>query len=79
MHRGIAGDNAGRDSRRNRLTRRATEWYGQWSPAEFDEIVFGQPNDLVQLGARSLEGMNLKVDLTGKRLVAGGPMMAAAA
>jgi predicted aspartyl protease len=42
-----------------------------------DEIVFGEPGDLVLLGARSLEGMNLKVDLTGKRLVAGGPMMAA--
>jgi predicted aspartyl protease len=42
-----------------------------------DEIVFGEPNDLVLLGARSLEGLNLKVDLTGKRLVAGGPMMAA--
>jgi predicted aspartyl protease len=42
-----------------------------------DEIVFGQPDDLVLLGARSLEGMNLKIDLTGKRLVAGGPMMAA--
>jgi predicted aspartyl protease len=44
-----------------------------------DEIVFGEPNDLVLLGARTLEGMNLKVDLTGKRLVAGGPMMAAGA
>lgn len=43
-----------------------------------DEVVFGEPNDLVLLGARTLEGMNLKVDLTGKRLVAGGPMMAAA-
>jgi predicted aspartyl protease len=42
-----------------------------------DEVVFGEPNDLVLLGARTLEGMNLKVDLTGKRLVAGGPMMAA--
>jgi predicted aspartyl protease len=43
-----------------------------------DEIVFGEPDDLVLLGARSLEGMNLKVDLTGKRLVSGGPMLAAA-
>ncbi len=41
-----------------------------------DEIVFGDPSDLVLLGARTLEGMNLKVDLVGKRLVAGGPMMA---
>lgn len=44
-----------------------------------DEVVFGEPTDLVLLGARTLEGMNLKVDLTGKRLVAGGPMLAALA
>jgi hypothetical protein len=43
-----------------------------------DEIVFGEPGDLVLLGARSLEGLNLKVDLVEKRLVAGGPMLAAA-
>jgi len=42
-----------------------------------DEVVFGERNDLVLLGARTLQGMNLKVDLTGKRLVPGGPMMAA--
>ena len=44
-----------------------------------DEIVFGEPDDLVLLGARTLEGMNLKVDLVGKRLVSAGPMLAAAA
>ena len=44
-----------------------------------DEIVFGEPNDLVLLGARSLEGMNLKVDLVEKRLVAGGPVIVAIA
>jgi predicted aspartyl protease len=44
-----------------------------------DEIVFGEPGDLVLLGARSLEGLNLKVDLVGKRLVSAGPMLAAAA
>jgi predicted aspartyl protease len=43
-----------------------------------DEVVFGEPGDLVLLGARSLEGMNLKVDLVGKRLVSAGPMLAAA-
>jgi len=43
-----------------------------------DEIVFGEPGDLVLLGARSLEGLNLKVDLVGKRLVSAGPMLAAA-
>lgn len=42
-----------------------------------DEIVFGEPNDLVLLGARTLEGMNLKVDLVGKRLVSAGPILAA--
>ena len=44
-----------------------------------DEVVFGEPDDLVLLGARTLEGMNLVVDLVGKRLVAAGPMMAAVA
>lgn len=43
-----------------------------------DEIVFGEPGDLILLGAHSLQGLNLKVDLVGKRLVAGGPMLAAA-
>ena len=44
-----------------------------------DEVVFGEPNDLVLLGARTLEGMNLKVDLIGKRLVSAGPILAVAA
>ena len=44
-----------------------------------DEIVFGEPGDLVLLGARTLEGMNLVVDLVGKRLVGAGPMMAGVA
>ena len=44
-----------------------------------DEIVFGEPNDLILLGARTLEGMNLKVDLVGKRLVSAGPILAASA
>ena len=44
-----------------------------------DEVVFGEPGDLVLLGARTLEGMNLKVDLVGKRLVSAGPIMAALA
>ena len=42
-----------------------------------DEVVFGEPGDLILLGARSLEGLNLKVDLVGKRLVSAGPMLAA--
>lgn len=44
-----------------------------------DEVVFAEPGDLILLGARSLEGMNLRVDPREKRLVAGGPMDAAAA
>lgn len=42
-----------------------------------DEVVFGEPGDLVLFGAHSLETLNLKVDLVAKRLVAGGPMLAA--
>lgn len=44
-----------------------------------DEVVFGEPGDLTLLGARTLEGLNLRVDLHTKRLVAGGPILAAAA
>ncbi len=42
-----------------------------------DEVIFGQPGDLQILGARSLEGMNLRVDSRAKKLVAGGPILAA--
>ena len=44
-----------------------------------DEVVFGEPNDLVLLGARTLEGMNVKLDIIGKRLVPAGPVLAAVA
>ena len=43
-----------------------------------DEIVFGEPGDLILLGARSLEGMNLRVDPFNKALVDAGPAPAAA-
>jgi predicted aspartyl protease len=43
-----------------------------------DEVVFAEPNDLELLGARSLEGLNLRVDSRAKKLVAGGPILAAA-
>jgi len=43
-----------------------------------DEVIFGEPGDLEILGARSLEGMNLRVDARAKKLVAGGPILAAA-
>ncbi len=44
-----------------------------------DEVVFGEPSDQVLLGARSLEGMNLKLDIVAKRLVPAGPVLAACA
>ena len=42
-----------------------------------DEVVFAEPGDLALLGARTLEGLNLTVDATRKRLVAAGPLPAA--
>ena len=42
-----------------------------------DEVVFAQKGDLKLLGARSLEGLNLRVDSLQKKLVAGGPVPAA--
>jgi len=44
-----------------------------------DDVVFGEPGDLVLLGARSLEGLNLRVDPVSRRLVDAGPAPAAAA
>src|SRR2546430_8650735 len=38
-----------------------------------DEVIFGEPGDLQILGARSLEGMNLRVDSRTKKLVRAGP------
>jgi predicted aspartyl protease len=43
-----------------------------------DEVVFAEDGDLLLLGARSLEGLNLTVDPAQKRLVASGPLPAAA-
>src|SRR6185312_1310688 len=42
-----------------------------------DEVIFGEPGDLEILCARTLEGMNLRVDPRAKKLVAGGPILAA--
>lgn len=44
-----------------------------------DEVVFAEPGDLLLLGARSLEGLNLTVDARLKKLVAAGPLPAAGA
>jgi predicted aspartyl protease len=44
-----------------------------------DEVVFAEPTDTVLLGARSLEGLNLRVDPGHKQLVDAGPILAAPA
>jgi predicted aspartyl protease len=43
-----------------------------------DEVVFAEPGDMVLLGARSLEGLNLRVDSRSKQLIDAGPIVAAA-
>lgn len=42
-----------------------------------DEVVFAEKGDLLLLGARTLEGLNLTVDSRLKKLVAAGPLPAA--
>jgi predicted aspartyl protease len=42
-----------------------------------DEVVFGEPGDLTLLGARSLDGLNVRVDPVGRRLIDAGPAPAA--
>jgi len=42
-----------------------------------DEVVFAEPGDLLLLGARTLEGLNLRIDPAKKKLVAAGPLPAA--
>ena len=42
-----------------------------------DEVVFAEPGDLLLLGARTLEGLNLTVDSRLKKLFAAGPLPAA--
>ena len=42
-----------------------------------DEVVFADPGDLLPLGARTLEGLNLTVDSAKRQLVAAGPLPAA--
>lgn len=42
-----------------------------------DEVVFAEPGDLLLLGARTLEGLNLTVDSARKKLVGAGPLPAA--
>ncbi len=44
-----------------------------------DDVVFGEPGDLVLLGSRTLEGLNFRVDRVTKQLVDAGPAPAAVA
>jgi predicted aspartyl protease len=44
-----------------------------------DEVVFGEPGDLVLMGSRTLEGLNFRVEPVMKQLVDAGPAPAAAA
>jgi predicted aspartyl protease len=44
-----------------------------------DDVVFGEPGDLALLGARTLEGLNFRIEPVNKRLVDAGPAPAAAA
>ncbi len=46
--------------------------------ATADDVVFAEPGDLTILGARSLEGLNLRVDARAKQLVSAGPITTAA-
>ena len=43
-----------------------------------DIVVFAERGDLILLGARSLDGLNLRVDLVTRALVSAGPVPAAA-
>jgi predicted aspartyl protease len=44
-----------------------------------DDVVFGEPGDLVLLGSRTLEGLNFRVEPVTKQLVDAGPAPAAVA
>lgn len=43
-----------------------------------DDVVFGEPGDLVLLGSRSLEGLNFRIEPLLKQLIDAGPAPAAA-
>ena len=44
-----------------------------------DEVVFAEEGDLVILGARAMEGLNLVIDPRRKQLVSSGPIIVAVA
>ena len=43
-----------------------------------DDVVFAEDGDFERLGWRSLDGLNLRVDVIRKRLVDAGPVLAVA-
>jgi len=43
-----------------------------------DFVVFAETGDMILLGARSLEGLNVRVDAQRKQLVPAGPILAGA-
>lgn len=49
---------------------------GRYAP---DYLVFAEPGDMIILGSRSLEGLNLRVDAQRKMLVPAGPILAVVA
>jgi predicted aspartyl protease len=46
--------------------------------ATADDVVFGEGSDFTLLGVRSLEGLNLRLDVVRKQLVDAGPILAVA-
>lgn len=44
-----------------------------------DEVAFAEPGDMILLGARAMEGLNLRVEPRLKRLIDAGPIDAAVA
>jgi predicted aspartyl protease len=44
-----------------------------------DDVVFGEPGDLVLIGSRTLEGLNVRIDPVAKQLVDAGPAPVAVA
>jgi predicted aspartyl protease len=61
-----------------------TRWTGQaivhaGGTFTADDVVFGEPGDSIILGARTLEGLNMRVDPVAKTLVDAGPAPAAVA
>ena len=55
-----------------------TAWVHISGKRTADDVVFGEPGDMIILGARSLEGLNLRVEPANKQLVDAGPAPAAA-